>query len=64
MAALSVVFLAWFSMKFYMDTSNDSETEAYVAFGTEYRALVDLPGIKEARVFEPEPAKVYLWERD
>jgi hypothetical protein len=23
-----------------------------------------LPGIKEARVFEPEPAKVYLWERD
>jgi glutamate synthase domain-containing protein 1 len=41
-----------------------AETEEYVAFGTEYRALVDLPGIKEARVFEPEPAKVYLWERD
>jgi glutamate synthase domain-containing protein 1 len=40
-----------------------AETDRYVAFGTEYRALVDLPGIEAARVFEPEPAKVYLWER-
>jgi glutamate synthase domain-containing protein 1 len=40
-----------------------AETDGYVAFGTEYRALVDLPDIKEARVFEPEPAKVYIWER-
>ncbi len=39
------------------------ETDAYVAFGTEYRALVDLPGVAEGRVFEPEPAKVYVWER-
>jgi hypothetical protein len=30
-AALFIVFLAWFSMKFYMDNSNDSETEAYVS---------------------------------
>ena len=30
LVATFVVFLAWFSMKFYMDTSNDSETEAYV----------------------------------
>lgn len=28
-AAACIVFLAWFSMKFYMDNSNDSETEAY-----------------------------------
>jgi hypothetical protein len=40
-----------------------AETEGWVAFGTEYRALVDLPGIDEARVWEPEPARVYLWER-
>ncbi len=40
-----------------------AETDDYVAFGTEYRALVDLPGLAEARVFEPEPAKVYVWER-
>ncbi|BCM86742.1 glutamine amidotransferase [Methylobacterium indicum] len=40
-----------------------AETDDYVAFGSEYRALVDLPGIAAARVFEPEPAKVYAWER-
>jgi glutamate synthase domain-containing protein 1 len=39
------------------------ETDAYVAFASEYRALADLPGVGEARVFEPEPAKVYVWER-
>jgi methylamine---glutamate N-methyltransferase subunit A len=40
-----------------------AETERWVAFGTEYRALIDLPGIQSAKVWEPEPAHVYLWER-
>jgi glutamate synthase domain-containing protein 1 len=40
-----------------------AETERWVAFGTEYRALVDLPGVANARVWEPEPARVYRWER-
>ncbi len=40
-----------------------AETDAYVAFGSEYRALVNLPGIENARVWEPEPATVYFWER-
>jgi glutamate synthase domain-containing protein 1 len=40
-----------------------AETDDYVAFGSEYRALVDLPGISKAHLFEPEPAKVYFWER-
>ena len=40
-----------------------AETDQYVAFGSEYRALVDLPGIENARVWEPEPATVYFWER-
>ena len=40
-----------------------AETERWVAFGTEYRALVDLPGVDDARVWEPIPAKVYVWER-
>ena len=40
-----------------------AETDAYVAFGSEYRALVGLPGIEAARVWEPEPATVYVWER-
>lgn len=39
-----------------------AETERYVAFGSEYRALVNLPGIETARVWEPEPATVYFWE--
>ena len=38
-----------------------AETDQYVAFGSEYRALVNLPGIEEARVWEPEPATVYFW---
>jgi glutamate synthase domain-containing protein 1 len=41
-----------------------AETDRYVAFGSEYRALVDLPGIEEARVWEPEPSKVYFWGHD
>ncbi|WP_146586611.1 class II glutamine amidotransferase [Puniceibacterium confluentis] len=38
-----------------------AETDQYVAFGSEYRALVNLPGIEGARVWEPEPATVYFW---
>ncbi|MBL4813226.1 MAG: glutamine amidotransferase family protein [Rhodobacteraceae bacterium] len=38
-----------------------AETDQYVAFGSEYRALVNLPGIENARVWEPEPATVYFW---
>jgi glutamate synthase domain-containing protein 1 len=40
-----------------------AETDRWVAFGTEYRALVDLPGVDSAKVWEPEPATPYLWER-
>jgi glutamate synthase domain-containing protein 1 len=40
-----------------------AETDQYVAFGSEYRALAGLPGIDSARVWEPEPATVYFWER-
>ena len=39
-----------------------AETDQYVAFGSEYRALVNLPGIEDAKVWEPEPATVYFWE--
>ncbi len=38
-----------------------AETDQYVAFGSEYRALVNLPGIENAKVWEPEPATVYFW---
>lgn len=40
-----------------------AETDRWVAFGTEYRALVDLPGAANAKVWEPEPARIYRWER-
>ena len=40
-----------------------AETDQYVAFGSEYRALAGLPGIEKARIWEPEPATVYFWER-
>ncbi len=40
-----------------------AETDDYVAFASEYRAFANLPGINTARVWEPEPATVYFWER-
>jgi len=41
-----------------------AETDQYVAFGSEYRALVNLPGIETARVWEPEPSTVYFWSHN
>ncbi len=38
-----------------------AETDDYVAFASEYRSLVSLPGIEDAKVWEPEPAIVYSW---
>ena len=38
-----------------------AETDRYVAFGSEYRALVNLPGVDNARIWEPEPATPYFW---
>ena len=38
-----------------------AESEHYVAFGSEYRALVNLPNIENAKVWEPEPETVYFW---
>jgi glutamate synthase domain-containing protein 1 len=40
-----------------------AETDRYVAFGSEYRALVNLPGVESAKIWEPEPATVYFWDR-
>lgn len=38
-----------------------AETDRYVAFGSEFRALAALPGIGSADLFEPEPARPYFW---
>jgi glutamate synthase domain-containing protein 1 len=41
-----------------------AETDDYVAIGSEYRSLAELPGIDDARLWEPEPAVVYTWGRN
>ena len=30
---------------------------------SEFRALAQLPGIESARIYEPEPERVYAWQR-
>jgi len=40
-----------------------AETDAWVAMASEYRALAVLPGAADARLWEPEPSVVYVWER-
>lgn len=40
-----------------------AETDDWVAMASEYRALVSLPGIENARIYEPEPEQVYVWRR-
>jgi glutamate synthase domain-containing protein 1 len=40
-----------------------AETDDYVAMASEYHALAGLPGITDARVFEPMPEEIHLWSR-
>ncbi|HEX4247842.1 MAG TPA: glutamine amidotransferase [Pseudonocardia sp.] len=40
-----------------------AETDAWVAMASEFRALATLPGIDNARIYEPEPERVYAWTR-
>jgi len=38
-----------------------AETDEYVAIASEFRSLAHLPQIKNARVFEPAPEEMYVW---
>ncbi|MFB7884532.1 glutamine amidotransferase [Microbacterium sp. NPDC056057] len=38
-----------------------AETVDWIAMASEYRALAGLPGIEDARIFEPSPGVVYTW---
>lgn len=40
-----------------------AETEDWVAMSSEYRAIAQLPGNERAKVWEPNPATIYSWER-
>ena len=40
-----------------------AENDDWVAMASEYRAIAVLPGAEDARVWEPAPATLYVWER-
>lgn len=40
-----------------------AETDDYIAVTSEYIAMTSLPGIEQARVFEPKPEEIYVWRR-
>ena len=40
-----------------------AENDDWVAMASEYRAIAVLPGAEGARTWEPEPGRVYSWER-
>lgn len=40
-----------------------AEHPDWVAVASEYRAFVHLPGIDDARIYEPEPERIYTWTR-
>jgi len=40
-----------------------AETDDWVAMASEYRAIAVLPGAENATTWEPEPGRVYSWER-
>jgi glutamate synthase domain-containing protein 1 len=41
-----------------------AETDEWVAMASEFRAIAVLPGAADAVVWEPAPARVYVWERE
>lgn len=38
-----------------------AETDDWVAMASEFRAIAPLPGAETARIYEPEPARIYSW---
>ncbi len=40
-----------------------AETDEWVAMGSEWRAISVLPGSADARMWEPDPGVVYVWEK-
>lgn len=41
-----------------------AETDDWVAMASEYRAIAHLPGSDKARIWEPEPTKIYSWTKN
>jgi len=40
-----------------------AETDDWVAMASEFRAIATLPGVENARIWEPDPEKIYSWHR-
>jgi amidophosphoribosyltransferase len=40
-----------------------AETDDWVAMSSEWRSIAVLPGAADARMWEPEPGVVYVWEK-
>ena len=40
-----------------------AETGDWAAMSSEFRAIATLPGVENARIWEPTPAKIYSWHR-
>jgi glutamate synthase domain-containing protein 1 len=40
-----------------------AESDEWVAMASEYRAIAELPGAEDAEQWEPEPGRVYSWQR-
>ena len=38
-----------------------AETDDYVAIASEFQAMAHLPGVNNAKIFEPDPGLVYSW---
>ena len=38
-----------------------AETDDWVAMATEFRAIANLPGAENAKIWEPEPSTIYIW---
>jgi glutamate synthase domain-containing protein 1 len=41
-----------------------AETADWVAIASEFRAIATLPGVEEAKVWEPAPGQIYSWSRN
>lgn len=41
-----------------------AETDDWVAMSSEFRSIAQLPGNETAKVWEPNPATIYSWERE
>ena len=41
-----------------------AETDDWAAMSSEFRAIATLPGVEDARIWEPVPTRIYSWHRE